>query len=239
MLPRDTRGRPLHDLRISVTDRCNFRCVYCMPRAVFGRDHAFLPRAELLTFDEIARLVGILTRLGVQKVRLTGGEPLVRRELPTLVAMLAATPGVKDLTLTTNGVLLPEHAPALREALHTGASYEALVATGTIGLLGEQSASAFLLWATGVKSCGSDVTAKCVLDSAAKQTDWTGGGLHIPADPGSNTASKCGMLLKLKGAEWVKVVPSGDTLFDCNDKYLVEGITTSAVTAASSSGESA
>ncbi|HEY8922197.1 MAG TPA: GTP 3',8-cyclase MoaA [Candidatus Limnocylindria bacterium] len=116
MLPRDTRGRPLHDLRISVTDRCNFRCVYCMPRAVFGRDHAFLPRAELLTFDEIARLVGILTRLGVQKVRLTGGEPLVRRELPTLVAMLAATPGVKDLTLTTNGVLLPEHAPALREA---------------------------------------------------------------------------------------------------------------------------
>jgi cyclic pyranopterin phosphate synthase len=87
-----------------------------MPRAVFGRDHAFLPRAELLTFDEIARLVGILTRLGVQKVRLTGGEPLVRRELPTLVAMLAATPGVKDLTLTTNGVLLPEHAPALREA---------------------------------------------------------------------------------------------------------------------------
>jgi len=69
MLPRDTRGRPLHDLRISVTDRCNFRCVYCMPRAVFGRDHAFLPRAELLTFDEIARLVAIFTRLGVEKVQ--------------------------------------------------------------------------------------------------------------------------------------------------------------------------
>jgi cyclic pyranopterin phosphate synthase len=116
MLPRDTRGRPLHDLRISVTDRCNFRCVYCMPRAVFGRDHAFLPRAELLTFDEIARLVAIFTRLGVEKVRLTGGEPLVRRELPALVATLAAIPGVEDLTLTTNGVLLPEHAAALRAA---------------------------------------------------------------------------------------------------------------------------
>ena len=116
MLPRDTRGRPLHDLRISVTDRCNFRCVYCMPRAVFGRDHAFLPRAELLTFDEIARLVAIFTRLGVEKVRLTGGEPLVRRELPTLVQTLAAIPDVRDLTLTTNGVLLPEQAAALREA---------------------------------------------------------------------------------------------------------------------------
>ena len=116
ILPRDTRGRPLHDLRISVTDRCNFRCVYCMPRAVFGRDHAFLPRAELLTFDEIARLVRIFTGLGVEKVRLTGGEPLVRRELPTLVRMLAAIDGVRDLTLTTNGVLLPEHAAELKEA---------------------------------------------------------------------------------------------------------------------------
>jgi len=116
MLPHDTRGRPLHDLRISVTDRCNFRCVYCMPRAVFGRDHAFLPRAELLNFDEIARLVSIFARLGVEKVRLTGGEPLVRRELPMLVRALAAIPGVRDLTLTTNGVLLPDHAPALKQA---------------------------------------------------------------------------------------------------------------------------
>jgi cyclic pyranopterin phosphate synthase len=116
MMPLDTRGRPLHDLRISVTDRCNFRCVYCMPRAVFGPDHAFLPRAELLTFDEIARLVGIFARLGVEKVRLTGGEPLVRRELPVLVRTLAAIPGVRDLTLTTNGVLLPEHASELKEA---------------------------------------------------------------------------------------------------------------------------
>jgi cyclic pyranopterin phosphate synthase len=116
MLPRDTRGRPLRDLRISVTDRCNFRCVYCMPRAVFGPDHAFLPRAELLTSEEIARLVSIFTRLGVEKVRLTGGEPLVRRELPTLVGTLAAIPGVGDLTLTTNGVLLPEHAADLKAA---------------------------------------------------------------------------------------------------------------------------
>jgi cyclic pyranopterin phosphate synthase len=114
--PRDTLGRRLHDLRISVTDRCNFRCVYCMPRAVFGPDHAFLPREETLTFEEITRLVGIFTRLGVEKVRLTGGEPLVRRELTTLVATLAKLPGVQDLTLTTNGVLLPQHARALADA---------------------------------------------------------------------------------------------------------------------------
>ena len=114
--PRDTLGRPLRDLRISVTDRCNFRCVYCMPREVFGRDHAFLPRAELLTFEEIARLTGIFVDLGVEKVRLTGGEPLVRRELHRLVGMLAAIPGIHDLTLTTNGVLLTEQAQRLRDA---------------------------------------------------------------------------------------------------------------------------
>jgi GTP 3',8-cyclase len=115
-MPHDTLGRPLHDLRISVTDRCNFRCVYCMPRAVFGPDHAFLPRAELLSFEEITRLVGLFTQLGVRKVRLTGGEPLVRRDLPSLVRDLAAIPAVEDLTLTTNGVLLPQHATALKEA---------------------------------------------------------------------------------------------------------------------------
>jgi cyclic pyranopterin phosphate synthase len=114
--PRDTRGRPLHDLRISVTDRCNFRCVYCMPRAVFGPDHAFLPREELLAFEEITSLVSVFARLGVEKVRLTGGEPLVRRELPTLVSALAAIRGVNDLTLTTNGVLLPKQAAGLAEA---------------------------------------------------------------------------------------------------------------------------
>jgi cyclic pyranopterin phosphate synthase len=116
LLPRDTLGRPLHDLRISVTDRCNFRCVYCMPREFFGRDHAFLPRAELLSFEEITRLVELFTRLGVEKVRLTGGEPLVRRDLPELVARLAGITGVRDLTLTTNGVLLAEHAAALAAA---------------------------------------------------------------------------------------------------------------------------
>jgi cyclic pyranopterin phosphate synthase len=116
MLPLDTLGRPLHDLRISVTDRCNFRCVYCMPRAVFGPDHAFLPSSEQLTFDEIERLVHVFARLGVKKVRLTGGEPLVRRELPRLVSALAAIPGIRDLTLTTNGVLLPSQAPALKAA---------------------------------------------------------------------------------------------------------------------------
>ena len=110
----DTLDRPLHDLRISVTDRCNFRCVYCMPKEVFGRDYAFLPRAELLTFEEIARLAAIFVELGVRKIRLTGGEPLVRRELERLVAMLA--PLRVDLTLTTNGSLLAGRAQALRDA---------------------------------------------------------------------------------------------------------------------------
>jgi hypothetical protein len=103
---------------------------------------------------------------------------------------------------------------------------------GTIGLLGEQSASAFLLWATGVRACGSNVTAKCVLDEAAKQQQWTGGGLHIPTDPGQNTAPDCGMLLKLDGGNWVKVAPTGSELFDCNPKYVIKGITTTALTAA-------
>ena len=90
----DSRGRPLRDLRISVTDRCNFRCVYCMPREVFGRDYEFLERAELLTFEEIERLARIFVGdHGVEKIRLTGGEPLVRREVERLVAMLARTPG--------------------------------------------------------------------------------------------------------------------------------------------------
>ena len=102
----DTLGRPLRDLRISVTDRCNFRCTYCMPKEVFGRDFAFLPRAEILTFEEIARLARIFAQRGVRKIRLTGGEPLLRRNLEDLVAMLAATEGIEDLALTTNGSLL-------------------------------------------------------------------------------------------------------------------------------------
>lgn len=106
MSPRDTLGRALHDLRISVTDRCNFRCTYCMPREKFGADHAFLPRAALLDFDEIARLSGFFAELGVRKLRLTGGEPLVRRGLEKLVAKLALLPGIEDISLTTNGSLL-------------------------------------------------------------------------------------------------------------------------------------
>ena len=114
--PIDRLGRPMHDLRISVTDRCNFRCTYCMPREVYGRDYAFLPRAELLTFEEIARLALLFTEHGVRKIRLTGGEPLLRRDLPALVRMLAALPGVEDITLTTNGALLARNAGALAEA---------------------------------------------------------------------------------------------------------------------------
>ncbi len=116
----DAFRRRLHDLRISVTDRCNFRCVYCMPKEVFGRDYAFLPRELVLTFEEIARLARLFADLGVEKLRITGGEPLVRRDLPDLVAMLAELRrpdgGPLDLTLTTNGTALRALARRLREA---------------------------------------------------------------------------------------------------------------------------
>jgi GTP 3',8-cyclase len=111
----DTLGRPVRDLRISVTDRCNFRCVYCMPKEVFGRDYPFLPRAELLTFEEIERLARVFAGLGVEKIRLTGGEPLLRRDLEILVGLLARIDGL-DLTLTTNGALLARKAQALKDA---------------------------------------------------------------------------------------------------------------------------
>ncbi len=111
----DSRGRPVKDLRISVTDRCNFRCVYCMPKAVFDKDYAFLPRESLLSFEEITRLARLFAAHGVTKIRLTGGEPLLRRNLERLVAQLAAIPGM-EVTLTTNGVLLPRKAAALKAA---------------------------------------------------------------------------------------------------------------------------
>jgi cyclic pyranopterin phosphate synthase len=111
----DVFRRPLRDLRVSVTDRCNFRCVYCMPKEIFGKDYAFLPQAMVLTFEEIARLVRICVDLGVRKVRLTGGEPLVRRDLDRLVAMISPIADL-DLTLTTNGSLLAGKAAALAAA---------------------------------------------------------------------------------------------------------------------------
>jgi len=111
----DTRGRALHDLRISVTDRCNFRCVYCMPKEIFGRDYPFLPQSELLTFEEIERLARIFVDQGVRKIRLTGGEPLLRRNLERLIEMLARI-GNLDITLTTNGALLAKKARSLRDA---------------------------------------------------------------------------------------------------------------------------
>ncbi len=112
-LPVDLLNRGIRDLRISVTDRCNFRCRYCMPIESFGADHAFLPREELLTFEELSRLTRLLMPLGIRKIRLTGGEPLMRRGLEDLVAMLAAIDGVEDIAMTTNGVLLAHHAEAL------------------------------------------------------------------------------------------------------------------------------
>jgi cyclic pyranopterin phosphate synthase len=113
---RDRRARPLRDLRISVTDRCNFRCGYCMPREVFGADHAFLPRSELLSYEELGRLVRVFADLGVSKIRLTGGEPLLRRDLEVLVSLVASTPGISDVALTTNGSLLAGRAQRLRDA---------------------------------------------------------------------------------------------------------------------------
>jgi len=116
-MPLDRLGRPLRDLRISVTDRCNFRCPYCMPREIFGRDFEFLRREDLLSFEEIARLGQLFAQLGVEKIRLTGGEPLLRRDLESLVEMLAHVKGIRDLTLTTNGSLLTrEKAQALKDA---------------------------------------------------------------------------------------------------------------------------
>ena len=111
----DSFGRPLRDLRISVTDRCNFRCRYCMPREVFGSDFAFLPRGEILTFEEITRLARVFAAHGVKKVRLTGGEPTLRAELPKLVTMLREIPGI-EIAMTTNGSLLKELATPLARA---------------------------------------------------------------------------------------------------------------------------
>ncbi|MFB6287004.1 MAG: GTP 3',8-cyclase MoaA [Candidatus Bipolaricaulia bacterium] len=116
MTVTDTLQRPLRDLRISVTDRCNFRCVYCMPKEIFGPDFAFLPREEILSFEEIERLTKIFVDLGVRKLRITGGEPTVRHELETLIGMLASIDGVEDIAMTTNAVLLPYKAEALKEA---------------------------------------------------------------------------------------------------------------------------
>jgi cyclic pyranopterin phosphate synthase len=111
---QDTLGRPMRDLRISVTDRCNFRCVYCMPREVFDANYKFLPHEAILSFEEIRRLSGVFVGLGVKKIRLTGGEPLVRRDLQRLVAMLSELPA--EITLTTNGSLLAKQAKALAQA---------------------------------------------------------------------------------------------------------------------------
>ena len=120
MNPLDRLGRPLHDLRISVTDRCNFRCTYCMPKEVFGRDYAFLPKEQVLSFEEITRAATAFVELGVEKLRITGGEPLVRRGLPALIQMLAElrTPDGRalDLTLTTNGAALRSLAAPLADA---------------------------------------------------------------------------------------------------------------------------
>ena len=116
MALQDLFNRPLRDLRISVTDRCNFRCTYCMPSEIFGESYQFLPKDEILSFEEIARLARIFVGLGVNKLRITGGEPLLRTDLPELVNMLSGIDPAVDLTLTTNAYLLPQQARALKDA---------------------------------------------------------------------------------------------------------------------------
>ena len=113
----DQLNRPLHDLRISVTDRCNFRCVYCMPRGVFGKDYKFLSRRELLSFEEIERVARVFVDFGVRKLRITGGEPMIRHQLETLIERLASIPGVEDISMTTNASMLTvKRAQSLRDA---------------------------------------------------------------------------------------------------------------------------
>jgi GTP 3',8-cyclase len=115
-LVKDKLDRPLRDLRISVIDRCNFRCTYCMPADIFGPDFAFLPKSELLSYEEIERVAKIFVGLGVEKIRLTGGEPLMRKDIPILVEKLSAIDGLADIALTTNGVMLPKLAVPLKAA---------------------------------------------------------------------------------------------------------------------------
>lgn len=112
----DSQSRPLRDLRISVTDKCNFRCQYCMPADIFGPDYPFLPQTKLLSFEEITRLTRIFTSIGVEKIRITGGEPLMRKNLPSLIAMIRQVEGVRDIAMTTNGSLLAQHAAMLKDA---------------------------------------------------------------------------------------------------------------------------
>ena len=111
---KDKLGRPIRDLRISVTDRCNFRCDYCMPKEIFGDDFVFLPKQELLSFDEIIRLARLYSSLGVEKVRITGGEPLLRRDLYKLIQGINEIEGINDIGLTTNGLLLKTRPKSIR-----------------------------------------------------------------------------------------------------------------------------
>jgi cyclic pyranopterin phosphate synthase len=112
---KDKLNRPIQDLRISVTDRCNFRCQYCMPKEIFGDHHPFMPHKELLSFEEISRAASAFAKLGVHKIRLTGGEPLLRRDLPNLIALLSEIEGIEDIAMTTNGILLPKFAKTLKK----------------------------------------------------------------------------------------------------------------------------
>ncbi len=189
----DALDRPLRDLRISVTDRCNLRCRYCMPREVYGADYRFLPRAEILDFEEIARLARVFARLGVRKIRLTGGEPLLRRDIERLVAMLARIDGIDEIAMTTNGLLLAGRAQALARAglARVTVSLDALD-DGVLRAIGDAPLSARRVLA-GVDAAGAaglhpvkvnmvvrrGVNDHCVVDMAERfRHSWRGAALH-------------------------------------------------------------
>jgi len=171
-MPRDLLGRPIRDLRVSVTDRCNFRCPYCMPREIFGASHAFLPKPEVLAFEEIARVVAVMSSLGVRKVRLTGGEPLLRRDLAVLVDLLSEVEAVEDLALTTNGLLLRSVAGDLKDAgLHrVTVSLDALDEAVFRAMSGsEQPVEAVLDGIRAARDTGLAVKINCVVQRGVNE----------------------------------------------------------------------
>lgn len=171
--PQDTFGRPLRDLRISVTDRCNLRCPYCMPREVFGEAYDFLPKEKILTFEEITRVASVMCRLGVRKVRLTGGEPLLRRDLPALVRMLVDGGFAEDIALTTNGLLLTASAKPLKESgLHrVTVSLDALDQTVFRTMSGaERPVGDVLRGIRAARDAGLPVKVNCVVQRAVNES---------------------------------------------------------------------
>jgi len=214
--------RPLRDLRISVTDRCNFRCRYCMPAEIFGPDYSFLPKPEILTHEEIARLAAVFCHLGVEKLRLTGGEPLLRRGLSDLIGMLANIPGERDLAMTTNAVLLGRHAEGIKAAglQRVTVSLDALDPDifGTMNGVGA-SPNKVIAGVDAALSAGLGVKVNCVVQKGVNESELL---------PLAEFARERGITLRFiefmdtgNTNRWQleHVVPSADVLAILNQKY--------------------